>query len=179
MCFLGRQIFIKPLPRHFYIHLQGVFFSLQITCTHLFCYLQFLIFLFPKQPLCWLPKPSSTITEGEAVSLVLLFWTALVATLCRGLLLISLHRHLSRSKAHVLQSCPAFFDPGLYNVIRKLLNKWMLNAYHIVAIPQFNSLLIPVLSPHFLSNELRLLLKISSSFTLVTALTISCLIYEG
>lgn len=55
----------------------------------------------------------------------------------------------------------------------------MLNAYHIVAILQFNSLLIPVLSPHFLSNELKLLLKISTSFSLVTALTISRLISEG
>lgn len=76
MCFLGRHISIKPHPRHFYIHLEGVFFSLQITCMHLFCCLQFLILLFPKQPLCWLPKPSSTVTEGEAVSLVLLFWAA-------------------------------------------------------------------------------------------------------
>lgn len=185
MCFLGRHISIKPPPRHFYIHLQGVFFHLQITCRHLFCCLQFLILLFPKQLLCWLPKPRSTVTEREAVSLVLLFWTAQhslschFATLCRGLLLKSLHRHISRSKAHVLQSCPAFFHPGLYNVIGKWLNTWMLNAYHIVAIPQFNSLLIPVLSPHFLSNELKLLLKISTSFSLVTALTTSRLISEG
>lgn len=102
--------------------------------------------------------------------------TVLAGTLCRGLLLKSLHRHLSMSKVCVLQSSPAFCGPGLYTVVGKWLNSL---AYCIVAILQFNSLLIPVLSPHFLSNELRLLLKISPSFSFMAVLTISHLIYEG
>lgn len=151
--------------------------AFSITCMHLFCCLQFLILLFSEQPLCWLPKPSSTVAEGEAVPLVLLFWRAQHSfswhSLQRVVAEIS-----AQTPLHVqsLQSSPAFCGPGLYTVVGKWLNSL---AYCIVAILQFNSLLIPVLSPHFLSNELRLLLKISPSFSFMAVLTISHLIYEG
>lgn len=134
------------------------------------------ILLFPKEPLCWLPKLSSTVTEGEAVSLVLLFWAAQHSLSCHS---------LQRAVAEISAQAPLQVQSPCSSVVSSFFWSWIIGkwlnslAYHIVAIPQFKILLIPVLCPHFLSNELRLLPKNPTSFSLVTVLTIPCLMYEG
>lgn len=92
---------------------SSAFKSLACTCSAVF---SSLFFCFPNS-LCVDYQSPAALSQRKKLSP----WsccfeqpsTAFVATLCRGLLLKSLHKHLSRSKSHVLQSCPAFFDPGL------------------------------------------------------------------
>lgn len=146
-----------------------------------FCFVSnFSFFLLKNIFCCWIPLPSSTVTKRETIFLVLLFCTAQpclsYSFLQRATAAMSVQAPLQSQSP-----CSAAASSFLCSQIIGFHLKTHLNvlAYHVIMITpsvasssQFTSLPITVLSSHFLSNELRLFLNMTTCLSLVVVLTL-------